>query len=189
MKSFFALLLFAAFTPVLLAQHPYYPYEAGGTIELAYSEEFAMMGDSYSKIEFTTETQSIDGKTYQVVKTYTGDGTEFELFITSYYRTDRAGNIIGRMPEEQEEIIIPRVEDLNTGFSWTSSEGNNFEVVDTDASIETPNGTYSSCVLLQQLEGEGLYVRSYLKRGVGIVAISFVMGGAETLQSYLVENR
>ncbi|MEM6398342.1 MAG: hypothetical protein AAF741_18465 [Bacteroidota bacterium] len=194
MKTLIFSILLGLSATTLLAQHPYYPYEPGDSFEMAYSEEFAEMGgSSHTKVEFTTDTKSMGGQTYRASSTYVGDGADYELFTTMYFRIDKDGNVVGRTSEEQdEEITIPKMEDLASGYSWSSNSSEaekDCKVLDTDATIVTPAATHSNCLVIQMQEDEDVYIRMYLKRNVGVVAIAFEIGGDEMLQAYLVGNK
>jgi hypothetical protein len=191
MKNLTLLSLLIGFCASVYAQHPYYPLKKGAVYTYAYSKTFYEgQGIDVSKmnmhVKTLNETKAVNGNTYMITETSTGMGTDA---LRSYIRQKPDGSVAGMTEgEKTESIFLPA--SPSKGDTWTSSTGGakaKVTIIDLDGSIRTPLKDYTGCLVMESSQ-DGMATRSYFQKGVGLVAISMVIGGDEKLFVFLSQQ-
>jgi len=171
------------------AQNPYYPLEKGKVWTYEYEEMFSNQSDQMSKIEVLNETKTINGKEYMIMQTSMGSGDNFNVIQTSYARYGDDGAIYSINENSNEEGLVFPGLPISEGKSWTVSQSG-FEVtskvVDMNASLETSKNSFTDCIVIESQQ-QNTKVRSYVKKGIGMVAIGVFMNGEEMIMQSLVD--
>jgi len=171
------------------AQNPYYPLEKGKVWTYEYEEMFSNGSDQMSKIEVLKETKTINGKEYMIMQTSMGSGDNFNVIQTSYTRYGDNGAIYAINEGTNEEGLVFPGLPISEGKSWSVTQSG-FEVtskiVDMNGSVETSNNSFSDCIVIESQQ-QNTKARSYVKKGVGMVAIGVFMNGEEKIMQSLVE--
>ncbi|MEM9857681.1 MAG: hypothetical protein AAF843_10005 [Bacteroidota bacterium] len=158
-----------------------YPMEHGNEWRMKYANEFDQTGETYMISKILENKKEIGGKNYYQIKTtvYSTKEAKEGISNTSFIRTDADGNLMGitNQTSTEEEIMLP--EELSIGKTWIGDQGVN-KVIDLNATIETPEKSYTGCVAIST--GENAMI-SYWKKGIGPVAI--IINGK--LMAYLYE--
>jgi len=165
----------------------HYPMEEGKVWYYNYAEDFAVKGTSLNKVEIQDEMKVLDGVEYFEIRTSSGDKDRenFRLITTFYLRERKDGTIVGKSASDSSEVVMLPEPPYKEGSKWDNSEGI-MEILQTDASIETPAGTFDNCLLVKT-QMNNVITLGYFQKGVGHVALEMVINGEKKLVQYLVE--
>jgi hypothetical protein len=170
-------------SPLLTAQD-YFPIEKGSETTFQYTEMFSKNGLTSMVMRIGEDEKTVRGQDYLEVITEMASGGGNGFSNSSFVRMTDEG-LVGLPTEssQKEELMMPNK--FEAGKSWSTSQGT-VEIVQTNGSITTPNGSYSDCLVLKSsMEGGGTL--SYYQDGIGLVAMGMDQGGKFTLMAYLAE--
>lgn len=174
------------------AQADYFPIEKGQTLTYAYGKE--LYQGAYDKMRIKVrvldEEKTIEGEEYFVSETSTGSGDQYSVISTMFIRISDKGDVIVREKADAEESVMLKAFPT-AGDTWTGISNNlltKMKVVDEKGSITTAGKTFDNCLVVEQLSENGTTMRSYFKKGKGIVATSVITEGSEKVFIYLVEG-
>ncbi|MEM1356679.1 MAG: hypothetical protein AAGF89_00665 [Bacteroidota bacterium] len=193
MKNLFLLCLSLIYCQLGVAQNDYYPLVPGTTFEMEFGEVYAQMGSSHGRMAITEQTKTIDNKSYTIIESLYGDGTNFSSAMTLYVRTDAEGNIwMASSIDEKESLAFPTANKLTKGYRWTTTTAGIATenlVVDTNGTFKCPNGkTFNNCLIVEQIQDGIPIVRSYAQKNVGPVATCVIEDGQEIIMQYLTNK-
>jgi len=188
MKNLILLFAFIA-TINVISQSDYYPVEAGKTLVYKYGAEL-YAGTPYvdykCEVKILEETEIINGKEYRVSTSKTGVESGTPTVIKSYFRYDDDGNLLTLADKNAEERIAltssPKVGDVLSN----DQDEEKVTITSLTASIETPAGVYSDCMLMEVASQE-MQMRMYYQKNVGLVASAMMVEGEEKIFTYLVK--
>lgn len=146
------------------------------------------IGNEYAA--YTQEVLYQKDNTYQVMVNNGGTvaANRYEVKEDSIKVTYREGenydnkNILGK-PANTDGTVLKQP--LKIGNSWVS-EGNTYEIIQKDASVEVPAGTFTDCLVIKVVYKEGddeSYY--YYKEGIGLIKSEFKMPGEASIISQL----
>jgi hypothetical protein len=155
--------------PVAESIKDYIPLKAGN--------KWVYEGEGSDFASYTQEvTHQKDGR-YQLKTTAAGNTT-----INIYeVRDDSIANVYVAQGADGDKNILSRADiadivllklPIAVGTSWVS-EQNSYEIIQTDARVTVPAGTYDNCVVVRLTFAEGSTTLLYYKRGVGLVLSEF----------------
>ncbi len=158
----------------------YYPGQRGSTWLYNFNEV-----PMRANVAIIDDNVVIDDVTYYKVERRYPRG---DIFY-DYFRHDSTGDVITYDEKSAAECIkIPAVPEK--GFSWMHADGNmKYTIIDTDATIKTPNGKHDNCLQIHQEQTKNsdndrakIY-DLYFVKGKGLVATE----ANGKLLTYLVE--
>ena len=177
-----ALFLLSLMGNQAFAQSEYFPLSTGQVSYLRYSDDFNN-GDAslQMKMKVLEETKTIDGKEYFVLENSYGSGYDLSVISTSYMREAGDGKVVGMWEENPEEQVFLQ-KPYRVGNSWDII---NMGVASTSTIVDVSGAIagFSGCLVLE-VDSDGTVVRSYFKEDVGLVAMSMMIEGKETLMVY-----
>ena len=189
MKTLTSTFLLLAIWSYSYGQSPYFPVEKGTTQTYAYGSEM-YAGTPYEdytvKVRVLNDTQMIDGKEYLVSESAMGGKSGDPLVTTTYMRVGDDGTIYGKTDKEAAEEVFMK-ENPAVGDSFVSQSGGLTKVTDMSGSIETPTDAYSDCLVVES-EENGMMLKSYFQKNVGLIATTMVDEGNEKIFFYLIED-
>ncbi|MEO0732408.1 MAG: hypothetical protein AAFZ52_06210 [Bacteroidota bacterium] len=176
-----------------IAQNVYYPIKPGTTYEMRFGEMYAQMSNSHARTVITEDTKEIDGKTYTVVESQYGDGTNFKSVMKQYVRTDQGGNVwIASDYEKKAKLSFPAADKLTKNYRWEvtiAGVTTEHRVLTTDGTFTIPGGkTFRNCLVVEQSQDGKPITRTYTQREVGPVSVCMLEDGQEKLMLYLSDK-
>lgn len=150
--------------------------------------EYAGSGNEYASYTQSVTFQK-DSK-YQVMVDNGGTVTasRLEVHSDSIVRTYREGEVYDNRnildaPSNTEVIILKLP--IKAGTSWVS-EGDTYKIVQTDALVNVPAGSFSGCTVVEITYKDGnSRSLNYYKEGVGLVKTEFILESGEKIVSDL----
>jgi len=190
-KTFVVLVALSGFSTLSMAQSEFFPLEKGQVHIYNYAEPFnSQASGQSSKTEILSTTKEINGKTYLVSQTSMGSNGDYTLISSSYLRNGKNGSVVGlESTSSKEELVMLPEGPLTKGQSWemvTGGVSSTSTVIDLHGQVDTPAKRYSDCLVVEMKNAQGT-IRSYSKKGIGMVALAIVINGEEKLMSYLVK--
>ncbi len=171
MRILLATLFVAVFTMSSVVAQDYFPIKKGASWQYEYYGDFNQSGEAHFKVEVMDDMREVNGQSYFQIRSesFTKKGAESGFSVTSYVRKAADGTILGFNEKLSDEEFIFLPNSLEVGQNW-DSEGSKVEIVDLNASIKTPEKTYTDCMVLKMDTGDSSML-SYYKKGVGLVAM------------------
>lgn len=191
MKKLFIVLLLVKFCHYSFGQSSYYPLKKGETLTYAYGKELYQgqnidVSQRRMTVKILDEPQAINGKDYFVVET-TSNGVATD--VKSYLRVGGDGAILGIQEGETQESIIMKKSPA-VGDTWVTNRGgiqSTSSILELDGTIKTPAKTFENCLVLESVQN-GSTTKGYFQRGLGMVAITMIVGDLEKLFIYMVNE-
>ena len=170
MKFLLFIILTNTISSVVMSQS-YLPLESGNEWHMEFAGIFNKSGAAYSIIKVLEEKVEVNGLEYFQVQSTSFSNSEIAdgFSITTYARLDTEGNIYGYEPKtsNKETLMYPGVAKIGT--TWNSAQGN-MKVVALDDTLKTPKKAYTNCLVVE-VENQGMIMRSYAKKGIGLVGM------------------
>ncbi|MCZ4409651.1 hypothetical protein O3Q51_12585 [Cryomorphaceae bacterium 1068] len=123
-----------------------------------------------------------NGESYRQMRTLTvGDSAGQESVPSVLLRKGKKGNLYGinLAISDEEFLFFPGKPEV--GFSWTGLSGLS-RITSTKGSIETPEGTFENCIVVESISG-GSKAYAYYQENKGMVAMTL----EDKLLMYLIE--
>ncbi|MGB3777710.1 MAG: hypothetical protein WA960_05085 [Tunicatimonas sp.] len=192
MKKLLAITILTAAWNFSSGQSRYFQLEKGSTLTYAYGSELygGTYDDTRIKVTILSATKMINGKEYLVSETSTGKDDSYSLSATSYLRISSDGFILAKLDEDGAEYTVMQ-SSPEVGDAWTSRNGayeSTTRVTDLDGTIQTANGTYQNCLVLEQTSEGNPTMHSYFKKDIGLVATTITANGSEKVFFHLVDK-
>ncbi|NRB61721.1 MAG: hypothetical protein HRU40_01600 [Saprospiraceae bacterium] len=170
-------------------QSDYFPVEKGKTWTYAFGAEI-YKGTPYenyqSEVKILEDTETINGTTYFIAQNATGDPKGNKTTLISYFRFSDDGSLISKNSKNSEELIIMK-KTPQVGDTYRSQNGGTSKVIDTNATLKTPESTYDNCLMLE-IKEEQSTLRSYYQKNIGMIATTIIQNNTEKIFIYLISE-
>lgn len=105
--------------------------------------------------------------------------------VVNTYREGEAYDNVNILNKPSNLNIILLMTPLEKGTFWISEE-NRYEIIDTEADITVPAGSFENCIVVKEnYKDQTDYMLFYYKRGMGLVQSQFVSDGGDMITSKL----
>jgi len=160
----------------------YFPVEPGKTWVYIYNGPYDPEGEAKNTVSLSEEEVKRGGEMYYEMKSiFTSTGSPEPVESKTFIRATDDGAVYGINPSISEDEYLFMPASPEKGEVWTGLSGSS-EINATDATIETPEGTMSNCVVVESLAGQSK-AYSYYQEGKGLVAMKL----GDKLMMYLRE--
>ena len=188
MKNLLVILICLSAWTYSSAQSSYFPVEPGKKWTYAFGKDI-YGGTPYenyiTEVAIQRDKEIIDGKSYYVLTSSSGLETSENSAIKTYVGFSDDGAILSKV-EGTDKFYTTMNSNPKVGDEFLSPTGGTSKVISLNASITSPTDSYDDCLLIEMADSD-LVMRSYYKKGVGLVVHCMVVEGTEKIFSYLLE--
>lgn len=169
-------------TPVEESLIGYFPFKTGNTWEYE--------GTGMEYASYIQKVVNESGNRYQITMdngaTVSANVVEVDNDkIVNTYREGEAYDNTNVLNKPSNINIIILMTPLKKGTFWIS-EGNHYEIIQTDAAVTVPAGSFKDCIVVKAtFKDQTSHMNFYFRQGIGLVQSEFVPDKGDLITSKL----
>jgi len=148
----------------------YFPVEPGKKWVYQYNGSYNPSGEAKTIVRISEEEVRRGERMYfEMNSVFTSTGSSEPTISKTFIRQSEDGAVYGINPSISEDDYLFFPASPTEGMTWTGLSGTS-KITSIKASIETPGGIFSNCIVVESSAGE-VKAYSYYQEGKGLVAM------------------